>query len=261
MDDASGIKFVRPQQVAGISKAAKNRIISKVRELVITYKYLLDSNLDWQYNAYSLADIPTSIQKYLLREWESMKVSFEPANAEYHDILMVLASCYRAGFGGEKNKDKAFELELEAAQCGSEVGKIHSLMFSILDGFNLPIAHDQKLSWLMDAICFVFFPGPSTPEHMQDRFRTALEEAVPYALKEINLIHSFTQCNMRDWEILHGDFDGAAEDPLFSLAIQGDEANLISALDSDTSLVLCKKDGYTLLHVAADYGQEHIIRG
>ncbi|KAF7505090.1 hypothetical protein GJ744_001309 [Endocarpon pusillum] len=66
---------------------------------------------------------------------------------------------------------------------------------------------------------------------------------------------------MTESEVLNGEFDGAAGDPLFGLVVKGDMEGLTATLSVHRALLQRRKDGYTLLHVAVDYCHEQIIRG
>jgi ankyrin repeat protein len=175
---------------------------------------------------------------------------------------MVVASCHRIGFGVQKDAAKAQELELEAAGLGSLVGQMTALFYSLLDGFNIPIPAEEKVAWLKRAVCAICFQGTQEPAAaaVQDRFRAAID-AVPDKFLEVSLLHSFIEAYMTEWEVLDGEFDGAADDSLFGLVVSGDLEGLRARLSSDRTLLERRKDGFTLLHVATDYCYEQIIRG
>ncbi|KAH8694340.1 hypothetical protein GQ44DRAFT_634909 [Phaeosphaeriaceae sp. PMI808] len=170
-------------------------------------------------------------------------------------------TCYRIGFGGQKDLRKAEELELDAAQAGSDFGQIKSLFYSLLDGIELPISKEEKVIWLKQAVSIIFFPGKHSPDTVvkQDRFRTGFN-SIPTESVEVSLLHSLIKSYMTEWEVLNGDFDNAAEDPLFGLVVKGDLEGLRAALSSDRLLVLRRMSGFTILHVATDYCHEDIIR-
>lgn len=89
----------------------------------------------------------------------------------------------------------------------------------------------------------------------------ALLDAISETSLTMSLFHSFIKVLMTEWEILNGDFDSAAHDPLFCWAVDGNLSSLSAAIDADPELLQCRKAGFTLLHVAADYCHEHIVRG
>ncbi|ERF73115.1 hypothetical protein EPUS_09189 [Endocarpon pusillum Z07020] len=137
-----------------------------------------------------------------------------------------------------------------------------ALVYSLLDGTSLPIPAKAKVAWLKSAlyaICFQGHKGPSATA-VQDRFRAAID-AVPDEFVEVSLLHSFIGTCMTEWEVLNGNFDGAAGDPLFGLVVKGDVEGLTATLSVHRALLQRRKDGYTLLHVAVDYCHEQIIRG
>ncbi|EON69346.1 serine/threonine protein kinase [Coniosporium apollinis CBS 100218] len=248
VDDSTGIAFTRPSQVPGMSEALKSRSVSK-------------------YDAYSLMHLPLQLQQYLRQQWQRDCDLIDPSNAENLDLLLVLASCFRTGFGGEKNLAKAKALELEAANYGSDVGQIKSLTYGLLNGFDSSITAEQKVTWLKAALGTIgFLKRPIADEEQKLKehermiqFRAALD-AVSDDFIEICLLHSFIKSHMTEWEILRGEFDGAAQDPVFCWAVDGNMLGLTTALDLEPTLLLRRKDGFTLLHVAVDYCQEHIVR-
>jgi ankyrin repeat protein len=91
-------------------------------------------------------------------------------------------------------------------------------------------------------------------------FRNALDH-IPNELIQLGLLYSFVKSHMDERAVLNLGFDGAADDPLFSLVTNNDLDGLVRALKSDMQLLSRKKDGFTLLHVAADYCQKDMIRG
>ena len=218
------------------------------------------ANYPLQYTVYSLSHLPVTLQQHLLQEWVKKKETADQSSTEYLDLLMVLASSYRTGFAGTKDLSKARELALEAARRGSDAGQITSLSYSLLDGLGLRISTGEKVAWLKAALSKICFSGKQGADPVQDRFRAALD-TVPDELLETSLLYSFIKSHMTIWEILNGDFDNAAEDPLFALAVNGELSSIIATLDSDLELLLRRKDGFTLLHVATDYCQTQMMRG
>lgn len=211
--------------------------------------------------------LPLQLQKYLLQDWTNKWNQADKSKPEFVDLLLIMASCYRTGFGGEKNLGKAKELEIEAAKHGSDVGEITSLTYGLLDGFDPTITAQQKISWLRDSVTTILFRKKSAineaqAEKEQDRmaqFRAAID-AISDEWCELSFLHSFINSYMTWWEILNGDFDGAVQDPLFCFAIDGDISNLIAAMDSNPDWRSRRKYGFTLLHVAVDYCQEQVVR-
>ncbi|KAF2201712.1 ankyrin [Delitschia confertaspora ATCC 74209] len=156
---------------------------------------------------------------------------------------------------------KARELELEAAKGGSDFGRVKALTYYLLDGISLGISEKEKTEWLRESLFMVMFPNEfrmnTTAE--QNRFKTALE-GLPEELAGHCLLYSFVKSCMTDWEVLNLDFNGAADDELFGLVVKEDLPGLRRALTDDPSLIRRRTDGYTLLHVAADYCHKDIIR-
>ncbi|KAF7504470.1 hypothetical protein GJ744_002207 [Endocarpon pusillum] len=242
VDNRSGIALIRPSHVAGMSEATKNELVSK-------------------YDAYSLSRIPIPLQRLLFQTWEESKNSTSKSAPQYPDLAMIVASCHRIGFGVQRDVAIARELELEAARFGSLLGQMTALVHSLLDGTSLPIPAKEKVAWLKSALyamCFQGHKGPSATA-VQDRFRAAID-AVPDEFVEVSLLHSFIGTCMTEWEVLNGEFDGAAGDPLFGLVVKGDVEGLTATLSVHRALLQRRKDGYTLLHVAVDYCHEQIIR-
>jgi len=212
-------------------------------------------------------EIPQQLQKYLFEDWNKRWDQCEKSNSEYVDLILIIILCYRTGFGGEKDLSKAKKLEIEAAKLGSDIGQITSLTYGLLDGFEHSITAHEKVTWLKNSLSTIFFPKRPAIDEMQEmeeqtrkiRFCAALN-AISDESSEISFLHSFISSWMTWWEILNGAFDSAEQDPLFSCAIEGGVSGLIAAIDSDLEWRSRRKDGFTLLHVAADYCQEHIIR-
>jgi len=210
--------------------------------------------------------LPIQLQQCLLQDWNDKWNVADQANRENLDLLLVLACCYRTGFGGEKHLVKAKELELQAARCGSSIGQAKCLATGLLNGFDQSVTEEQQIAWLKAALGVIFIRELSDSDEEQkmiekdrrNRFH-ALLDAVPEPSFRLGLFHAFINAHMTEWEIPNGDFDGVAQDPLFCWVIEGDLASLSVAIDTEPRLLLCRKEGFTLLHVAVDYCQEHII--
>lgn len=221
----------------------------------------------WQYDAYGLMHLPLQLQKYLFQDWTNKWNQAEKSKPEFVDLLLIMASCYRTGFGGEMNPGKAKELKIEAARHGSDVGQITGLTYGLLDGFDPTTTAQQKISWLRDAATTIFFrkkPAINEAQATKEQGRMAQFRAAINAISdewsEVSLVHSFINSYMTWWEIPNGDFDSAAQDPLFCFAVDGDISNLTAAIDSNLDWVSRRKDGFTLLHVAVDYCREQVVR-
>jgi hypothetical protein len=215
---------------------------------------------------YALTDLSLHLQQCLLQEWEAKCKEADHTDQEDLDLLLVLALCSRTGFGGEKDLAKAKELELRAARCGSDVAAMKCLTMGLLDGFDPSITAEEQIAWLktsISAYCIRKAPFSDTELTQKDQnrlgqFQDSLDAVLEPFLK-ICLFHSFIKAFMTEWEVLNGDFDGAAQDPPFCWATNGDFSKLSAALDADPRLLQHRKAGFTLLHVAADYVQEHVI--
>jgi hypothetical protein len=216
---------------------------------------------------YALTKLPVHLQHCLLQEWEAKCQDADHADLENLDLLLVLALCSRTGFGGEKNLARAKELELRVARCGSDVAAQKCLINGLLNGFDPSITAEEQIAWLktsISAYCIRKAPNSDrelTPEDQNrlDKFQDSLDVVLEPFLK-ICLFHSFIKAFMTDWEVLNGSFDGAAQDPPFCWAVNGDLSKLSAALDADPRLLQHRKAGFTLLHVAVDYVQEHVVR-
>lgn len=211
--------------------------------------------------------MPLQLQQCLLQGWKDKWNVADQANRENLDLLLVLACCYRTGFGGEKDLAKAKELELQAARCGSSVGQAKCLTTGLLDGFDQSVTAEQQIAWLKAALGEIFIREASNSDEKQKleekdrriRFHTSLD-VVPETSFKMGLFHSFIKAHATEWEIPNGDFDCASQDPLFCWVVDGDLSSLSVAIDADPRLLQCRKAGFTLLHVAVDYCKEHIIR-
>jgi len=216
---------------------------------------------------YTLTHLPLQLQQYLLQEWKAKWSVADQANQESLDLLMVLALCYRTGFGGEKDLAKAKELEQQAARCGSDFAQLKCLTTGLLDGFDQSITAEEQIAWLKVSLCATFIrqmPNSDGKQKLEEqnrlvRFQASLD-AVSETFLKMGLFHSFIKALMTDWEVLNGDFDSAAQDPLFGWAVDGNLSSLSAAINADPELLQCRKAGFTLLHVAADYSHEHIVR-
>jgi hypothetical protein len=207
------------------------------------------------------------LQQCLLQEWEAKCSVADQADQENLDLLLVLAFCSRTAFGGEKDLARAKKLELQAARRGSDVAAVKCLTNGLLDGFDPSITAEEQIAWLktsLSAICIRKAPNSDRELKPEDhnrlvQFQDSLD-AVLEPFSRIALFHSFIKAFMTDWEVLNGSFDGAAQDSTFCWAVNGDISKLSAALDADPRLLQHRKAGFTLLHVAVDYIQEHVVR-
>jgi hypothetical protein len=189
-----------------------------------------------------------------------MKEAADPTSSDYGDLLLVLASCYRAGFGTAADTVVADALDLAAAELGSVVGQIKCLLRSVCSGIELPLSEAVELAWLKEAMGIICFAGKIRLDDVKTRFRESLDVVADKLIRPCLLI-TLIGSQMTDWEIYPIGFDGAAEEPLFGLIIRGDALTLAEALSSDAQLLHRRQAGFTLLHVAADYCQVEVIRG
>ncbi|KAH7211127.1 hypothetical protein BKA60DRAFT_462860 [Fusarium oxysporum] len=164
----------------------------------------------------------------------------------------------RRGFGCPPSAAKAREYETLAAQAGSDAAQIQATFHGLVDGFDCSVTSEQKRVWLKTAICIIFF-GHNPDNARRNAFLDALER-VPVELLDHAILYSFAKSFM-DERIIHNlEFDGAAEDELFSMVVNDERDKLVAALKSDRKLLGQKKGGFTILHIAADYCREEIIQ-
>ncbi|EGU76775.1 hypothetical protein FOXB_12672 [Fusarium oxysporum f. sp. conglutinans Fo5176] len=164
----------------------------------------------------------------------------------------------KSGFGCPPSAAKAREYETLAAQAGSDAAQIQATFHGLVDGFDCSVTSEQKRVWLKTAICIIFF-GHNPDNARRNAFLDALER-VPVELLDHAILYSFSKSFMDERIIYNLEFDGAAEDELFSMVVNDERDKLVAALKSDMKLLGQKKGGFTILHVAADYCREEIIQ-
>ncbi|WJG36103.1 uncharacterized protein FOBCDRAFT_189048 [Fusarium oxysporum Fo47] len=164
----------------------------------------------------------------------------------------------RRGFGCPPSAAKALEYETLAAQAGSDAAQIQATFHGLVDGFDCSVTSEQKRVWLKTAICIIFF-GHNPNNARRNAFLDGLER-VSVELLDHAILYSFAKSFMDERIIYNLEFDGAAEDELFSMVVNDERDKLVAALKSDRKLLAQKKGGFTILHVAADYCREEIIQ-
>jgi len=175
---------------------------------------------------------------------------------------MVLAACCLCGFGCTRDSARSRGYRLQAARLSSDLAPVTAIADGLLDGFDPSVTPGEKMAWLRAAVCTIFFPGGQGPARAKEKaaFRSGLD-SLPAELAEPSLWHAFIKAVMERRVVHHLSFDGAADDPLLSHVIAGDREGLSAALTADPQLLQRRKEGFTLLHAAADYYQEDIILG
>ncbi|KAK2125650.1 kinase-like domain-containing protein [Fusarium oxysporum II5] len=164
----------------------------------------------------------------------------------------------KSGFGCPPSAAKAREYETLAAQAASDAAQIQATFHGLVDGFDCSVTSEQKRVWLKTAICIIFF-GHNPDNARRNAFLDGLER-VSVELLDHAILYSFAKSFMDERIIYNLEFDGAAEDELFSMVVNDERDKLVAALKSDRKLLGQKKGGFTILHVAADYCREEIIQ-
>ncbi|KAG7402621.1 Ankyrin-1 [Fusarium oxysporum f. sp. raphani] len=188
-----------------------------------------------KFDPFRLGQIPEAVQSLLLEDFEHRYSSAADGSPEVADLALVLSNCHSRGFGCPPSAAKAREYETLAAQAGSDAAQIQATFHGLVDGFDCSVTSEQKRVWLKTAICIIFF-GHNPDNARRNAFLDALER-VPVELLDHAILYSFSKSFMDERIIYNLEFDGAAEDELFSM-----------------------KGGFTILHVAADYCREEIIQ-
>jgi hypothetical protein len=136
-------------------------------------------------------------------------------------LLLAIATCHQLGFGTEISLEKAVDLELKAAQAGSDLGQIKALQRSLVHGVELPISRTTKVEFLRHALGTVCFGRQSREIGTNEsKFQAGLA-AIPIEVADIGLLHSFIKAYLTEWDVLNLYFNNAAEDPLFGLVVKG----------------------------------------
>ncbi|KAF4339484.1 serine threonine kinase [Fusarium beomiforme] len=229
----------RPKMVSSMSHGLQNREFGK-------------------FDPFRLDQIPAQVQRLLFEDFESRYSSAAKGSPEEADLALVLSNCHHRGFGCPPSAEKARDYETVAAQAGSDAAQIRALFHGLLDGFDPSVTDEQRITWLKTAVC-IFFLGNKPDSVRLGSFRDALER-VPADLLQHALLFSFTKFYMVERIVYNLEFDGAAQDDLYSLVVNDERDKLAAALKSDRKLLHKKKGGFTLLHVAADYCREEIIQ-
>ncbi|KAG7422959.1 Ankyrin-1 [Fusarium oxysporum f. sp. raphani] len=211
-----------------------------------------------KFDPFRLGQIPEAVQSLLLEDFEHRYSSAADGSPEVADLALVLSNCHSRGFGCPPSAAKAREYETLAAQAGSDAAQIQATFHGLVDGFDCSVTSEQKRVWLKTAICIIFF-GHNPDNARRNAFLDALER-VPVELLDHAILYSFSKSFMDERIIYNLEFDGAAEDELFSMVVNDERDKLVAALKSDRKLLGQKKGGFTILHVAADYCREEIIQ-
>ena len=220
--------------------------------------------LSWhQIDPFRLAQIPPQLQSLLFQHLEaSFLLAVTDEREEAADFAMVLSACHARGFGCPRDAARSHGYRLQAARMGHDLAPVTVLTDGLLDGFDSSVTPEEKMAWLKAATCAAFFPRGQgrVRAEAKEAFQSGLD-SIPAELAEPSLWYAIIKLFMESRIVHHLAFDGAADDPLFSLAINGDKEGLAASLKADPRLLQRRKEGFTLLHVAADYSQEGIIAG
>ncbi|RKK99012.1 hypothetical protein BFJ71_g6384 [Fusarium oxysporum] len=211
-----------------------------------------------KFDPFRLGQIPEAVQSLLLEDFEHRYSSAADGSPEVSDLALVLSNCHSRGFGCPPSAAKAREYETLAAQAGSDAAQIQATFHGLVDGFDCSVTSEQKRVWLKTAICIIFF-GHNPNNARRNAFLDGLER-VSVELLDHAILYSFAKSFMDERIIYNLEFDGAAEDELFSMVVNDERDKLVAALKSDRKLLVQKKGGFTILHVAADYCREEIIQ-
>ncbi|KAJ4273304.1 hypothetical protein NW764_012554 [Fusarium oxysporum] len=211
-----------------------------------------------KFDPFRLGQIPEAVQSLLLEDFEHRYSSAADGSPEVADLALVLSNCHSRGFGCPPSAAKALEYETLAAQAGSDAAQIQATFHGLVDGFDCSVTSEQKRVWLKTAICIIFF-GHNPNNARRNAFLDGLER-VSVELLDHAILYSFAKSFMDERIIYNLEFDGAAEDELFSMVVNDERDKLVAALKSDRKLLAQKKGGFTILHVAADYCREEIIQ-
>ncbi|KAF6519766.1 hypothetical protein HZS61_016183 [Fusarium oxysporum f. sp. conglutinans] len=243
----------------------KDRLVAKLSDFgfcspFTDIEYKIGGTPYWNapFDPFRLGQIPEAVQSLLLEDFEHRYSSAADGSPEVADLALVLSNCHSRGFGCPPSAAKAREYETLAAQAGSDAAQIQATFHGLVDGFDCSVTSEQKRVWLKTAICIIFF-GHNPDNARRNAFLDALER-VPVELLDHAILYSFSKSFMDERIIYNLEFDGAAEDELFSMVVNDERDKLVAALKSDMKLLGQKKGGFTILHVAADYCREEIIQ-
>ncbi|KAH7473181.1 hypothetical protein FOMA001_g12632 [Fusarium oxysporum f. sp. matthiolae] len=226
---------------------------------IFLYEQIIVYVLDFHsFDPFRLGQIPEAVQSLLLEDFEHRYSSAADGSPEVADLALVLSNCHSRGFGCPPSAAKAREYETLAAQAGSDAAQIQATFHGLVDGFDCSVTSEQKRVWLKTAICIIFF-GHNPNNARRNAFLDGLER-VSVELLDHAILYSFAKSFMDERIIYNLEFDGAAEDELFSMIVNDERDKLVAALKSDRKLLVQKKGGFTILHVAADYCREEIIQ-
>ncbi|KAL9563051.1 hypothetical protein ACKAV7_012793 [Fusarium commune] len=210
------------------------------------------------FDPFRLGQIPEAVQSLLLEDFEHRYSSAADGSPEVADLALVLSNCHSRGFGCPPSAAKARDYETLAAQAGSDAAQIQAIFHGLVDGFDCSVTSEQKRVWLKTAICIIFF-GHNPDNARRNAFLDGLQR-VSVELLDHAILYSFVKSFMDERIIYNLEFDGAAEDELFSMVVNDERDKLVAALKSNRKLLGQKKGGFTLLHVAADYCREEMIQ-
>ncbi|KAI9766943.1 MAG: hypothetical protein M1840_006240 [Geoglossum simile] len=216
-----------------------------------------ENQRNFEYN--HINQIPPSLRRPFLRELD--KVASDPKNPLRVESLLYLGFCQRLGFtlpGCDAGRD----FYLEAGRLGSLVGKQVTMLSALMQNQLPPgIGIEKRVEWLFDILLSQL---PSKNELSQ----LILKTFTYLPTVELVLLRVFGDegCRRRvigkTFEVGEGGDTELRE--LFSAAISGQSTKLKKLLgdlsDQRRYRVHEKLNGFTMLHAAAEHGQQEIIR-
>jgi ankyrin repeat protein len=171
-------------------------------------------------------------------------------------ILLSLAYCKSLGYIADG--EEARNYSLEAARLGSANGKHHALVMSEAKLESLDLRPAERLQWMLDVLLV------QMPQVIE--FCSRISEAVPdLGLRGKVLTKVFESECLRSREILRKEVRTDGQEASISRAFDAAKAGNSSTLklllkENPHSLLNVKVQGFTLLHVAAEYGKPEVIR-
>ena len=205
-------------------------------------------------------DMPSQTRKTVFADTQKKLEDASPESAAHTDSLLVLSTYYLLGFGCEKDTTMASKLLLQAACYGSQMAQYKCLSDEIMLGTSLEISTDTRIDWLISSLVL---NAARSQEPKQREIAVATERHlrnIPLSHRESCLTEAFKLMYLQDFRILHMLYNLEAEDGLWELVAKGNVDVLRKRLSENPQLLEARHYGHGLIHFAADYCQQVIIR-
>ena len=216
--------------------------------------------LPYQSSAFHLTSLQPALQEKIFREMLAKLDSMSSTDPEYADYHCVVASYYRIGVGVEKSTPIADEYDFKAARLGSQAGQYATLVTHFSRKTELDIDDNTKVDWLLHALTLdPFHSRYERQRNIATDVQRRLQE-VPKDLLLPCLKFAFEEMHTTELRIYHGWYGDPSENEPLNLTTTGNVEALCELLTATPSLKDEDYGGTHLIHIAADYGHERILK-